>query len=222
MPDDFIYREISVENYRIATWARITSKNDPIHIYIEGDGYAFNARGMPTDNPTPRGDAMRQLAMRDISPNVVYMARPCQYVMTDTCSVSDWTDGRFSPRIIRAMTSAVRNIAGNRPVVLVGYSGGAMISGLIIQMNTDIKIREWITVAGVLNHGAWTRHFGDSPLDKSMDMIELPDVPQTHYVAENDTIVPNELTYAVAPADTIVVISDAGHNDVDKFNIKFR
>ncbi len=222
MPDDFTYREIPAGEYKIATWSRITSKTDPVHIYIEGDGHAFNMRGTPTSNPTPRGGAMRRMATRDASPNVVYMARPCQFVMTDACTTSDWTDGRFSPRIIRAMTSAVRSVSGTRPVVLIGYSGGAMASGLIIQTNSGIKIREWITVAGVLNHRAWTTHFGDASLTKSMDMIDLPDVPQKHYIAANDTVVPNELTRATASADTIIVVENAGHDDLDMFEIEFR
>ena len=151
-------------DYQIAFWRRDTSDTAPIHIYIEGDGYAFDGHGRPTRDPTPHGHLVRNLAMSDSAPNVAYIARPCQFVMSDACNVHDWTDGRFSAQIIDVMTDAVRQIAGTRPIVLVGYSGGAYVAAQIISRNPDLDVRQWITVAGVLNHSEWTEYFGDAPL----------------------------------------------------------
>ncbi|MDD7312777.1 MAG: alpha/beta hydrolase, partial [bacterium] len=64
----------------MASWQKITHPTAPYKIYIEGDGHAFNAHGQPTGNPTPKGTLVRELAFGDNHENVIYLARPCQYV----------------------------------------------------------------------------------------------------------------------------------------------
>ena len=219
--DDFVYAVVLAGEYEIATYQKISEIGAPVHIYVEGDGHAFNARGVPTDNPTPRGDMMRNLAMRDISPNVVYMARPCQFIMSSACDATDWTDGRFSAKLVDAMAGAVRNIAGSRPVVLVGYSGGGMMTGLIISRHPEIQVQKWITIAGVPNHTAWTKYFGDSPLTKSLDLKELPNVPAVHYIGTRDRVVPPELSHRFFPSDQIVEIPGAAHTGFENINLNF-
>ncbi|MBR6838037.1 MAG: hypothetical protein IKM94_00505, partial [Alphaproteobacteria bacterium] len=178
-PTDFIYAPIDTGDYKIATWQKINNpKNNKIHIYIEGDGNAFNAYGRPTSDPTPRGTFVRDLAARDDAENVVYMARVCQFITDEKCQESDWTDGRFSQKIIDNQARAIKKIAGNKKITIIGYSGGAMISGLIIEQNPELKIEKWITIAGVLNHEQWTKYFNDAPLSKSVNMNKLPAVKQ--------------------------------------------
>lgn len=215
IPDaEFAFVPVAVGGYEIATYQKTGDTNSPIHIYIEGDGHAFDAYGMPTDDPTPRGTMMRDLAMRDSAANVAYIARPCQFIMSQSCNESDWTDGRFSEKIIDAMSSVVRRVAGARPIVLVGYSGGAMVSGLIIARNPKLKVQEWVTIGGVLNHHDWTEHFGDAPLARSLDLEKTPNVPARHFVGTRDRVVPMELTRrAVGNSGRIIEISGAGHTD---------
>lgn len=210
----FQYREISAGNYKIAAWERITDKKSPVHIYIEGDGRAFTASGRPTSDPTPRGKFVREMALCDENANVVYLARPCQFIMSDKCSVTDWTSGRFSTEIIESMTGAIKDIAKNMPIVLIGYSGGAMVSGLVINQHPELNIIRWVTVAGVLNHADWTNYFGDMPLDKSLDMRVLPNVPQVHYVGDSDNVVPMKLS-AKWVGDDLIVVQGATHDNFD-------
>lgn len=212
-PSDFISIPINAGKYTIATFQRVTDNISPIHIYVEGDGNSFDAHGHPTSNPTPRGMLMRHLAMRDPSPNVVYMARPCQYIMSSACTRSDWTIGRFSTDIVDSVATAIKDIATNRPVVLIGYSGGAMITGLVINKNPDIDVREWITIAGVLNHVEWTGHFGDIPLSSSLNLDELPRVAQRHYIARGDRVVPNKLSQKWLAGQSVHIIDGATHSD---------
>lgn len=213
-PDDFQYVPIKTESYEIATWQKINnSKNNHIHIYIEGDGNAFDSYGRPTDNPTPRGTFMRDLATSDDFENVVYIARPCQFIMDDKCSVVDWTEGRFSQKVIDAESRVIKQIAKNKKISLIGYSGGAMVSGLVIKQNTKLKVEKWITVAGVLNHKKWTKYFGDEPLTKSLDMEKLPNVPQTHFVGGRDDVVPYELAKTWADEKNIKLVPKARHDD---------
>ncbi len=209
VPDGFVRHDIDAGRYKLLTLQRNTVMDAPVHIYVEGDGRAFNSRGMPTSDPTPRDDVVRRMAMRDTAPNVVYIARPCQFIMSDACGVADWTTGRFSPDVIDSVAAAVRVVGNGRPVVLIGYSGGAMVSGLVIQNAPDIDVRRWVTVAGVLNHADWTEYFGDTPLSGSLNLDKLPTVPQTHYVAEHDSVVPNELSRRWV--SDVIVVPDVGH-----------
>ncbi len=212
-PDDFQYIPMKTKNYTIATWQKINNpKNNHIHIYIEGDGHAFDSYGQPTDNPTPHSTLVRNLVANDNFENVIYIARPCQFIMDENCDESDWTDGRFSQKIVDAVSETVTKIAKDKNITLIGYSGGGMISGLIIKQNPKLKIDKWITIAGVLNHKMWTDYFGDEPLNKSLDMGKLPVVSQTHFVGGRDKIVPYDLAKTWANEQNIKIIPTATHS----------
>ena len=219
-PDDFVYVPIDTGKYEIATWQKISNPKDShIHIYIEGDGNAFDVYGHPTDDPTPRGTLVRDLAVRDNFANVVYMARPCQFIMNQSCSESDWTNARFAKRIIDAQSVALGKIAGDKKITLIGYSGGAMVSGLIINQNPKLKFEQWITVAGVLDHKKWTEYFGDEPLDESLNLKYLPNVPQKHFIGGRDKVVPVSLAQSWADAGDIIIIENATHDDFGEIKI---
>ena len=218
---DFNYKVIEAGGFDIVTWGKLTDNVSPVHIYIEGDGHSFDSHGFPTADPTPRSTFMRDLAMSDTTPNVVYVARPCQFIMSETCKESDWTDGRFSKRVVDSMASVVRKVSDKRSIILVGYSGGAMITGLIIDNYPDLNVQKWITIAGVLNHKIWTDYFGDSPLKSSMYLDKLPNMSQRHYVAKNDKVVPISLTFAVANPEDIVVVENATHDNFGQLKLDF-
>ena len=221
-PYSFTYIPVQTDEFEIATWQDLANASAPVHIYIEGDGYAFNRHGQPTSNPTPRKNLVRNLAARDKNTNVVYVARPCQYIKSPNCDVSDWTDARFSEAVIDSMYTAIKTIAKNRPIILIGYSGGAMVSGLIIQKHPELNVQKWITVAGVLNHKDWTEYFGDAPLTGSLNLNKLPQVSQVHYIADGDIVVPNELTRRWAKASDIVVVKNAKHDSFRGLKIDFQ
>ena len=161
------------------------------------------------------------MALQDASPNVAYLARPCQFIMSQSCKTSDWTSGRFSEKIVSEMSDAVRFIAKGRPVVLIGYSGGALMSGLIIENNPDLDVREWITIAGILNHSDWTEELGDSPLSDSMNLNRLPRIPARHYVAEHDFVVPAVLSSKWVGTENIITVPGATHDKFPDFKIDF-
>lgn len=218
-PSDFIYAPIDSGDYTIATFQRISDNVSPLHIYIEGDGNSFDVNGRPTSDPTPRGTLMRDLASRDPSPNVVYMGRPCQYIMSTKCNRVDWTTGRFSERIIDSVALAIKQISSGVPVVLIGYSGGAMVSGLVINKYPEIPVQQWVTIAGVLNHSEWTKYFNDAPLVGSLNMDVLPLVPTRHYIARGDRVVPNVLSRKWVGAADLIEIDGATHTEFPDLNI---
>ncbi|MGN0919658.1 MAG: alpha/beta hydrolase [Alphaproteobacteria bacterium] len=211
-PPDFIYQEIQTDSYQLASWQKKTDPLAPVRIYIEGDGYAFNYAGQPTSNPTPRGTFLRRIAFNDPNPNVVYLARPCQYVKDTRCSLPDWTTGRFAPEIVMATVQAIKTIAPNQPVILIGYSGGALLSGLVIEQTPDLSVQQWITLAGVLNHTKWTQGLKLPPLTHSLDLEKLPRVKQLHLVGDKDETVSYQLTASLVAPENLIVIPDATHS----------
>ena len=220
-PYNFTYSPIKTKTFEIATWHKTANAKDAIHIYVEGDGRAFNAQGQPTDDPTPRDMMLRNLVGSDNHTNVAYIGRPCQFVKSPNCSVSDWTDGRFSVDAVDSVAEAIKTIAKGRPVVLIGYSGGAMITGLIIQRHPEINVKKWITIAGVLNHKDWTEYFDDKPLDKSLDMGALPQINQMHFAAEKDTVVPVSLSQKWTSGKNLVILPNAKHGFMPGIEIDF-
>ncbi len=212
VPDTFAYKEIQTDSYKLASWQKIADKSQPIHLYIEGDGYAFNYAGQPTNNPTPRGTFLREIAFNDPNANVVYLARPCQYVEDSRCNVKDWTTGRFSQDIVNATTQAIKKISGKQEIILVGYSGGALLSGLIIEQNPKLPVKKWITLAGVLNHTRWTEDLKLPPLKDSIDLEKLPPIPQLHLIGDKDTTVSYKLTESLVNRDSLIIIPKAKHD----------
>ena len=186
--------EIATSSFKIASLQRLTNPAAPIVIYIEGDGMAWKSKGSRSHNPTPRNAVGMNLALIDPAPNVVYLARPCQFVAQDPlCTPSVWTDDRFSEKAIEAMHDAVRAIAPeDRPVHLVGYSGGAAIAvHLAARREHVLSLR---TIAGNLSVHALNEHHKVSPMPSALDPLEIApkvkNIPQAHWTSARDTIVP--------------------------------
>lgn len=159
---------------------------------------------------------MRELAGDDPSPNVAYLGRPCQYLQTSSCSEKDWTSGRFSEQIITSMDNAVGQLmkkAKTNQVILIGFSGGAQVAGLVAVRHPE-RIKKLITIAGVLDHEAWTTYHGDMPLNESLNLGDKKEVLQTlnrvHYAGGKDNVVPVSLLQEFDP-DFVVVVPKAGH-----------
>lgn len=217
VPDNFAYKEIQTRDFKIATWQKITNPQGVYKVYIEGDGNAFNASGQPTQNPTPQGTLVRELAFGDNSENVVYLARPCQYVQSPICSKRHWTSARFAPEVIIAEHNAIKQIAGENPVILIGFSGGAQIAGLVSSAKTGLNVKKVITVAGNLDHLAWTECHNLPPLNESMNLEsyrkQFARLSQIHYVGSEDDVIPPSLVKEfVKDDDLVVVVPDATHN----------
>ncbi len=216
VPDEFEYKELPTKNFIIASWKKQTDPNADFKVYIEGDGNAFDAKGRPTNNPTPKGDFMRSLAFNDPSPNVIYLARPCQYTEDFSCQQRFWTGARFSPFVIESECEAVAALSGPRPVTLIGYSGGGMVAGLLSLFCPIVRTKKVVTIAGNLDHLTWTRVENLTPLNESMNLADYKDafaeVPQRHYVGTRDTVVPYNITMqVVADRSNVSVVSGAKH-----------
>lgn len=116
IPADFVYKEVETRDFTLASWQKVTNPAAPYKIYIEGDGYAFNARGKVTQDPTPRGTLVRELAFGDDSPNVIYLARPCQYIKSPIVQkdigqplVSHWKLLMLNMRQLKILPATIRS-----------------------------------------------------------------------------------------------------------------
>jgi len=192
----------------------------PLTVYIEGDGLAWLTATLPSADPTPITPVALQLAVAQPGGNAAYLGRPCQYVKDARCAPILWTSQRFAPPIIDSMNHALDVLieqAGTQGVVLVGYSGGAAVTALLAERRTDVV--GWITVAGNIDHRAWTRFHRISPLRESLDPMGNPDalrtLPQVHFAGDEDATVPPVLTQqfaaAIAP-DTVQVEPGFDHH----------
>ena len=218
IPTDFVYKEVKTQDFTLASWQKVTNPAAPYKIYIEGDGYAFNARGKATQDPTPHSPLVRELAFGDKSPNVIYLARPCQYVKSPICSKRHWTTARFAPEIVNAEHEAIKNIAGHNPIILVGFSGGAQIAGLVATAKPGLNVKKIITIAGNLDHLAWTQYHNLPPLNESMNLEsyrkQFAEIPQIHYVGSNDKVMPPVLIREFVDNDDLIVdVDGASHNE---------
>ena len=198
----------------------MTNPRGDVRVYIEGDGHAFNNRGRPTADPTPQGGFMRKLAFNDPNDNVIYMARPCQFVADPKCEKRYWTTARFAPEVITAAGQAIiKSVDRRQPIILIGYSGGAQVAGQVVTRKFDgqFNVEKIITIAGVLDHKAWTAYHNDTPLKESPNLADYRTAfsrwPQIHYVGGKDDVVPPALVRKfITDPGLIVIVPNATHN----------
>jgi len=198
---------------------------DTLTIYIEGDGFAWVTSSQASFDPTPRNPVGLQLALRHPRGVAAYLARPCQYVATEdarNCRQAYWTDRRFAAEVIEASDQAIsvlKQRIGASKLVLVGYSGGGAVAALVAARRNDVV--QLITVAGNLDHRAWTAQHQVPPLEGSLNPADawraLVNLPQRHFVGARDEVVSRMVVEAYAarfPAQQrpkIIVMPDFNH-----------
>lgn len=196
----------------------------PYNIYIEGDGLAF-VNGYPSDNPTPNELMMFKLAAYDSRPNVIYLARPCQYLNLQEnsyCQQSLWTYKRFAPEVIDIYENIIPLIAKNHDVNLIGFSGGGAVAILLAARgNKNLRISSIATLAGNLDIVAFNKHHNVLQMPESLNPIDytaqVKHIPQIHFAAMQDKIVPpfiaqSFVSKAASPKVKFQLTENASHN----------
>lgn len=166
-------------------------------IYIEGDGFAWQSSSRISLDPTPIRALGLELALKHPGNNVAYLARPCQFqagLLHSNCEKKYWTSGRFSSAVIDSTQQAIDQLKqqfGAKELQLIGYSGGGAIAALVTAERSDVI--SLITVAGNLDHSAWTKHHRISALNYSLNPVDfwtsLQNTPQVHLVGGQDDII---------------------------------
>lgn len=197
-PSFMLHRNIPAGQFMFTTYERVHQKGKPATVYIEGDGVAWVSKKRPSLDPTPRNPVALHLASRDMSPNVIYLARPCQFSgMTAEeapCDTKHWTGERFSPEVIASMNAALENIKKKYDIPafnLVGFSGGGAVAALLAAEREDVASLR--TVAGNLDHEALNRMHGVSPMPRSLNAADVASqiahIPQHHFIGEWDEVI---------------------------------
>ena len=211
----------------LTTRERIDRPGSDVIIYIEGDGFAWATRTLPSNDPTPDNPVALALAALDPAANVAWIARPCQYTPrteNPACAEYFWTHGRLAPEVVQsvdAAVSAIKAAARATRVHLVGYSGGGGVAVLVAARRADVaSIR---TLAGNLEIDAFTRLHGVSPMTGSLNpgaaAKSVEQIPQQHWVGGADTIVPVAISRAYLAAMTrqhcarVTVLPGVSHYD---------
>ncbi len=193
--------DIQTNPFLIATWSRITAPVHSLRVYIEGDGFAWKSRTQPSDDPTPRKPIGLTLAATDKNQNVLYIARPCQFIgppLPAHCDKRVWTSDRFSPSVIDAMNDALSQFVKQYPGVkleLIGYSGGGNIAAILAERRTDV--RSLRTVAGNLDVAYVNAIHHVSAMPDAVSAIDrasaLRTMPQLHFSGDTDKTVTPEV-----------------------------
>jgi len=109
---------VDTGRFVLTAFVRVSQPGKPLRVYIEGDGAAWLSRTEPAPDPTPREALGLALAAEDPAPNVVYLARPCQFTpmaMNPSCGIPYWTSKRFATEVIASMDAAVSRFAALTP-----------------------------------------------------------------------------------------------------------
>lgn len=194
---DFVVEIMPTNTFQLTTISKHQSQQNPIvHAYVEGDGNSWKTRYQLSDNPTPRQPLALKLALRDPHPNVIYIARPCQYTPVEDdpyCEPKFWSSHRYAEEVIAAVQGVMDQPKyANARWVLIGFSGGASVATLVASERDDVD--QILTVAGDLNHVVLNDYHGTTPLSGSLNPSDrighLRLIPQTHWCGTKDTVVP--------------------------------
>lgn len=190
------------DNFAVQAFVPESAPNaQQLNVYIEGDGLAWLNRHTPSFAPTPSDPLALRLAIADASASAVYLARPCQYTAGPdfrNCKPRYWTSHRFAAELVEAIDQALDQLQETqdvRPLMLIGYSGGAAMAAMLAARRQDVV--GLVTVAGVLDAQAWTRSLRLAALTGSLEPRDaaprLSGLPQWHFLGEKDQTVPATL-----------------------------
>jgi len=179
----------------------LTCKDQPMRVYIEGDGLSWKTRSLVSDDPTPLFPTTLSLMAQDAFTCKVYLARPCQYTRGKNCEEKYWTSHRFSEEVILSYTQALEQLKYTHHTShfeLVGYSGGGAIAALVASRREDVK--RLMTIAGNMDTQAWTTLHHIDALKGSLNpanvTLRLEGIEQYHLIGKDDTVVPNSIFFS--------------------------
>jgi pimeloyl-ACP methyl ester carboxylesterase len=175
----------------------LTGAGQTLHVYLEGDGTPYVRRDLASADPTPRDPVALTLMPRDPAPALL-LGRPCYHGLAASpgCTKALWTGARYGEAVVASMAVALRRLApGDRPLVLIGFSGGGTLAVLLAQRLPQVVAV--VTLGGNLDIERWADGHGYGRLQDSLNPVEGPRpasrVVQMHYAGSLDSEVPPAL-----------------------------
>lgn len=198
----FSERKIPAAPFVLTAREKMSGSGETVHIYIEGDGFAWLSKREVSKDPTPKNPVALRLAAQDPFLDVIYLARPCQYSgmldQSERCHFSYWTHKRFAPEVIKAYHAALDDIKARyntKHFHLIGFSGGAAIAAILAAERSDVLTLR--SVAGNLDHHAHSALHKVSSLEGSVNPPEFAQrlslIPQVHFIGAEDENITGEI-----------------------------
>jgi len=169
-----------------------------LNVYIDGDGSPYLSRYVVNGDPTPAQPVMLKLMALDPGP-ATYVGRPCYFGLerSTACNPRLWTLARFSGTVVESLAAVIRSEAarvGATQVRLLGHSGGGALAVLLARRLDAPFVAAVVTLAGNLDHEAWSSLHGYAPLVESLNAIcggpLSGAILQRHYFGEKDEVIP--------------------------------
>ena len=204
MPAFMVERVIPAGAFGLNAWERMHKRGSTATIYIEGDSpTSVNMTDKKIDiskifgsDASVSNPLALQLAARDLSKNVAYLARPCQNVKMPAqkgCDPKYWGMDRFAPEVMDSYNKALDDIAARWDITdfhMVGFGGGANIAAVLAAQRNDVLSLR--TVAGDLNPryaSITTIPLSDNAVLATQYSRELAMIPQHHFIGDLDEII---------------------------------
>lgn len=218
-PAFMVKRQVPAGQFGLMAFERMHKRHAPANVYIEGDGTGDILAPSPV-SPTPSNPVGLHLASKDNADNVVYLARPCQFLShkeTAQCDPQYWNASRFSPEVIAAYNAALDEIAERYNIQgynLIGFGGGGAIAAILAADRDDV--RSLRTVAGNLDTDVFAQIHHNTNLSNSLNPANyaegLKKVPQYHFASEHNSVVPPAILESyLAKVPSPCVFSEVQH-----------
>ncbi len=215
---------LATQSFDLRSYApRDKSPRQELRVFIEGDGFAWERRDRPSPDPTPITQTVLSLVAASNQPNLIYLARPCQFVGADSrnCQEKFWTNERYSEAVVLSLNQAIDHLMAEykaNHLILIGYSGGGTLAALLAARRSDVS--GFVTLAAPLDTAAFSEFHNVSPMTGSLNPMDqahlLSRIPQIHFAGDKDEIVPLQLvlTYQHALANdqcSMIITASADH-----------
>ena len=188
--------------FKLVSYKSVLKQNAIATVYIEGDGLAWLSRNRVSSNPTPINPVALKLALIDNTDNVIYIARPCQYVdlTEESQCISDyWTTKRIALEVINSFGEAIDQVKQQNDITkirLVGFSGGGTVAAILAATRDDVV--DLRTVAANLDIDQFTETHKVSRMLGSINPIKysktLSRIPQIHFTGRLDKVILSAIT----------------------------
>tara|TARA_R110001592_G_scaffold49482_4_gene154282 strand:+ start:2464 stop:3285 length:822 start_codon:yes stop_codon:yes gene_type:complete len=186
------YQTVSSNNFKHLL--AINSHNDinePVIVFIEGDGRPWQRYNKAAYEPTPDKPLLLEwFIAADFK--ALYLGRPCYFELNDQqCSPYWYTHGRYSEPVVNSLVQILREHLAEQKLVLVGHSGGGTLAVLMAEKLENVEAV--LTIAGNLQVNTWSEYHHYSKLQGSMDPMlrkELPQhIRQVHFYSPFDKVI---------------------------------
>lgn len=208
-PVFMIPRTLTVDGYQLKLYERVHDKGATATVYIEGSGEVWHRGFNPMQDPTPGNPVALALAAQDSGKNVLYVGRTCQYGMkkvgADECPQSTLRNRMFNADMVALYGHVLDEMKQRYRFTgfhLVGFESGGGLATILAAGRSDVLSLR--TVAGVLDTDIFAKVRDIQWINESQNPVsvvpQLISMPQHHYIAQLDDVVPNDVYHSFAQA----------------------